>query len=310
MRIHRQGTCLNVLAPAKLNLSLQVLGERPDGFHDLQTVMISVRVFDLLSFRPLPEQDIHLSVGDGDIGHRHSQNSFACPTDERNLIVQAARLIQSETGCNQGVAIHLQKRIPSEAGMGGGSSDAAATLVALNHLWGLDLSRERLHSLAARLGSDLNFFLDSFPIAICTGRGEKIEPARLDSLVHFVIVKPRSGLATGEVFRLWKQLSEDSGQSLNSRELNGSDHRWDQLNSPLAWSSVIQNSLQPAAESLNADVNSVLLNLSYEDGVASGMTGSGSACFGICRNARHARRVAARMQNRGIGRVWVTTSGV
>ncbi|MEW4489644.1 4-(cytidine 5'-diphospho)-2-C-methyl-D-erythritol kinase [Thalassoglobus sp. JC818] len=310
MRIHRQGTCLNVLAPAKLNLSLQVLGERPDGFHDLHTVMISVGIFDSLSFRLLPESDIHLSVSDGDLGHRHSQNSFECPNDERNLITKAARLIQSETNCSKGVSIHLQKRIPSEAGMGGGSSDAAATLVALNQLWELNLTRDRLHSLAAQLGSDLNFFLDSFPIAICTGRGEKIEPARLGRLVHFVIVKPRSGLATGEVFRLWKRLAENTRGNGNTQEAADSEGRWTESNSQVVWSSVIENSLQPAAETLNADVKSVLLNLSHESGVASGMTGSGSACFGICRNARHARRVAARLQSRGIGRVWVTTSGV
>ncbi|MBL8849895.1 MAG: 4-(cytidine 5'-diphospho)-2-C-methyl-D-erythritol kinase, partial [Planctomycetaceae bacterium] len=158
MRFRRQGPSLVVDAPAKLNLFLEVCGKRPDGYHELETLMVSIGLCDTLRFTPLPHPDIVLRTR---FAHDHDASGF--PGGDSNLIVKAARLLAASTGCNAGVEIDLVKRIPSASGMGGGSSDAAATLVALNRLWNTGLNADRLDELAAQLGSDLNFFMRSPP---------------------------------------------------------------------------------------------------------------------------------------------------
>ncbi|MBM2827301.1 MAG: 4-(cytidine 5'-diphospho)-2-C-methyl-D-erythritol kinase [Dehalococcoidia bacterium] len=152
---------LTVRAYAKVNLALEVLGPRPDGYHDIVSVLQSVSLWDTLSFRP--DDGIHLTC------------NLAELETEDNLAVKAARLLQEATGCSDGVSITLSKGIPVAAGLGGGSSDAAATLRSLNVLWGLGLAREELASLGASLGSDVPFFVYG-GTALAEGRGEKVNP--------------------------------------------------------------------------------------------------------------------------------------
>ncbi len=152
---------VQVRAPAKINLCLEVLGRRPDGYHEVATVLHTICLTDELSFAPADalSLDCQPEVGSA----------------EDNLALRAARLLKEATGCQKGAAITLRKHIPAAAGLGGGSSDAAATLKALDKLWGLGLSREGLVELAARLGSDVPFFLDG-GCALAQGRGEMLTP--------------------------------------------------------------------------------------------------------------------------------------
>lgn len=156
-----------VLAPAKVNLFLEVSGKRPDGYHELETAMVEIGLRDELTFRDAPGAGIALECDDP-----------ALPTDGRNLVRRAAEAILREAGDRArdlGVRVELRKRVPREAGLGGGSSDAAATLLGLDALWGLRTPKARLAELAAALGSDVPFFLDG-PAALCRGRGELVEP--------------------------------------------------------------------------------------------------------------------------------------
>src|SRR5690606_22059398 len=182
--------------PAKLNLFLEVLGKRADGYHELETLMLSVGLYDTLIVADLPSTDgtpteehsngIRLQVFNTD--HDSPDGQFGhdpIPTGRDNLVVRAAELLRNHAGRNCGAAITLVKRIPAAAGLAGGSSDAAATLAALNRLWNLKLDRADLIALAAQLGSDVGFFLAETPAAVCRGRGEQIEAVPFPLALHF-----------------------------------------------------------------------------------------------------------------------------
>ncbi len=168
---------ITVHAPAKLNLFLSIDHKRSDGFHDITSLMLSVGIYDTLVFTEEPSSEVELRVVEANsLLPQQTQVQTCIPCGEDNLVVRAIRLLQAKTGQHRGIRIQLTKRIPSEAGLGGGSSDAAATLFAANKLWQLGLSLNDLRDLAAELGSDIPFFLTESTSAICRGRGELIEP--------------------------------------------------------------------------------------------------------------------------------------
>lgn len=294
MRISRRDDALIVETPAKLNLHLEVLGRRDDGFHDLETVMVAVSLCDTLLLRPaLPGQFVlrqRLAFAAPSWGP-------APPTDDRNLVLRAARALAEATGTTRGVEIELLKRIPWQAGLGGGSSDAAATLWGLNQLWGLQLAPAVLHRVAATLGSDLNFFVARTPLAVCTGRGEHVQPYPLRRRLDCVIAQPPEGLSTAAVFRHWQP--------------GGAMHRPDQLlswlrgESALAAPASAYNALQSPALVLHSGVARLCRALAGLGATLVSMTGSGSACFGVCRSRRHAAQVASRVRRQTDCLTWV-----
>jgi 4-diphosphocytidyl-2-C-methyl-D-erythritol kinase len=182
-------------APAKLNLTLRVLGKREDGFHEIDTLMVKLPgLADELEFREAPEF------------------SFACddpsvPSDEGNLVVKAARAYESAAGIDCNCAISLKKRIPHGAGLGGGSSDAAATLLGLNRLHDFKLDVPALHEIAASLGSDIPFFLTE-GASRCTGRGEKTEPVPPPPALRVLLLKPSFSVPTPDAYRRWNTSRE------------------------------------------------------------------------------------------------------
>ncbi len=173
-------------SPCKVNLLLNILGRRADGFHELETVLQPVQVFDRLSFA----RSGH--------GIQLSCDAPGLPTDGRNLAYRAAALFLEAAGIKEGVRVELQKHIPLAAGLGGGSGNAATTLLGLNELFGGPVAPEQLQRLAASLGSDVPFFLQSQP-ALATGRGERIEPLESFPALRgaaFVLIHPGFGIAT------------------------------------------------------------------------------------------------------------------
>ena len=161
MRSVTLGSAVVVRAPAKVNLFLEVLAKRPDGYHDIATLMLAVRLFDTLVFERQSE-GLRLECSRPDLS-----------TGPDNLIMKAARLLQDKTGCRLGAQIRLVKRIPLAAGLAGGSTDAAAALTGLNQLWQLGCSVQDLAQWSGEIGSDIPFFFHT-PAAWCTGRGEKV----------------------------------------------------------------------------------------------------------------------------------------
>ncbi|WP_052338185.1 4-(cytidine 5'-diphospho)-2-C-methyl-D-erythritol kinase [Nitrospina gracilis] len=181
---------LKFRTPAKINLGLFVLGKRDDGFHELETLFQMVSLYD----------QIELESEDG--GVSLDCDAPGIPTDGSNLVVRAAEMLRDSVpaAAGRGCRIRLKKQIPAGAGLGGGSGNAAYVLWALNRLWDLRLDRSALHEFAARLGSDIPFFL-SAPQAVGRGRGEVLEPLEPSEKMHIVIIFPRLVVPTGEVYR-------------------------------------------------------------------------------------------------------------
>src|SRR3954471_18211939 len=175
MLLRQHGRSLVVRTPAKLNLFLEILGRRPDGFHELETLMVTVGIYDSLTFTEDDSDEIRLRCfgsTSSPTSARTSENDV--PDGRQNLVYRAAELLRQHAGIARGVRIELEKRIPVAAGLAGGSSDAAATLTALNQLGNLDLPTAELQRLASQLGSDIGFFLCGKAAAICRGRGELV----------------------------------------------------------------------------------------------------------------------------------------
>lgn len=175
-------------APAKINLLLDVLRKREDGYHEVEMIMTMVDLADRLEMEPLSRDTIIISSQVGYI-----------PLDEKNLAFQAARLIKERYNVRQGVYIHLDKKIPVAAGLAGGSSDAAATLRGLNRLWGLNIPEQELCQLGAELGSDVPFCVTG-GTAIARGRGEQLEPIYQPPQCWVVLAKPPINVSTADVY--------------------------------------------------------------------------------------------------------------
>jgi 4-diphosphocytidyl-2-C-methyl-D-erythritol kinase len=272
MLSERQGDGLQIRAPAKVNLFLEVLGKRPDGYHEIATLMIAVSLFDTLRFAPDPGGNVVL---------RCNQPSLSTGPD--NLICCAAQLLHERTGCTQGATIFLEKRIPLAAGLAGGSSDAAATLTGLNRLWRLGLASHELAALGAELGSDIPFFF-ALPAAWCMGRGEKVAPVRLKGPLWFVLACLPVGLSTADVYGgVTAPEQPRSGDALRRAVEDG---KVEEIGAGLF------NRLQPAAEKLCPPVAELCGRLQGLRPAGVLMSGSGTSVFALCRDHREAQRVA------------------
>lgn len=244
----------DVLAPAKLNLFLHVTGRRADGFHLLQSVFMLIDWCDRL----------HIELRADGVISRTDTSAQPLPADD--LCVRAARALQAATGTSLGAHIHLEKHIPSQAGMGGGSSDAAACLLALQRLWGVRLPAQELQALALRLGADVPFFL-SGGHAWVEGIGEQLTPIALPP-ARFLVVKPASGLATPAIFGAPELQRDTEAATILSFAAC----------EPRQMLEFGRNDLQPVAEKLCPEITQALAWLSGQQ-LQGRMTGSGSAVF-------------------------------
>lgn len=290
---------VEVLAPAKLNLFLEVPGKRPDGFHEIETLMVAIDFHDRLTFSPDDSGRIAFTCDDPGL-----------PTDEGNLVVKAALRLKEEAGPERsqtlGARITLEKSIPAQAGLGGGSSDAAATLAALDLLWDLNTPADRLRALAGEIGSDVAFFLDA-PAAVCRGRGERVEPLNLNPDIlagfHAVLVCPGVGVRTADAFAglTPPDRPEPIGPVLDA--LRSGD--------PARLGSCLFNRLQPVAERIQPAIGRVRAALNDLGPSLDGhlMSGSGSAYFGLARDREAAELAASRLGDLGIGMVRVVRCG-
>lgn len=313
MLFQRLASKVSVLAPAKINLFLELLGKRPDGFHELETVMVAVSLFDRLEVTPTKQREIILECAwdSGQLAQAtklgdSSQLLGDLPPQHSNLVYRAVKLLQSEENVPHGARIVLQKRIPSASGFGGASSDAAAALFAASQAWNLNLSIQRLSELAAQLGSDIPFFFHAGQLgsgqAIATGRGENIETfsgRRLD----LVLIRPAGGVSTAEAYRRCRlpEVPDSSSELLASLK----SHQ--RMSMPRH----LTNRLTEPAREISTRIDQLAIICEQLDVVAHQMSGSGSGYFTICRSHTHARRVAARLKAQNVGMVFpVTTCGL
>jgi 4-diphosphocytidyl-2-C-methyl-D-erythritol kinase len=293
------GSAWEILAPAKLNLYLEVLGRRDDGFHELDTVMTRVRILDQLSWSPEPADDAGaFSLSYHPATPREIQRQ--APANERNLVSRAFAILGRTAGIEPYGHATLFKRIPVQAGMGGASSDAAAALILANSAWGVHYPVHRLATLAAELGSDVPFFLAG-GAAICRGRGERVEPVGPIPRLNLVVAKPPGGVSTPAAFQAL------ASPSLSTRAAQDSRGEVACLVESLKRGALTQaatrmvNRLQAVAAGLNPLIGRLEQAFARTDCLAHMMTGSGSACFGIARSARHALGIARQLTAQGWG---------
>lgn len=293
MIIEHTGRGCVVRAPAKLNLFLEVNARRPDGYHELETVMVAVGLYDEITFKEgEPDGRIELNCGDA-----------ALPHDESNLVLRAARLLSQSVGERRGAVIDLTKRIPVAAGLGGGSSDAAATLAGLNSFWGLKLTSAELAQLGQQVGSDVPFFFH-LPAALCHGRGEVVTPLAPTCPLHFVVVCPRQGLSTGHVFAHVRVPVPDQQRSAEPLR-----RALCQM-TPQRVAGELFNRLESPAHRIFPRLTALREQLGRAPALGSLMTGSGSAHFALCDGPGNARRVAQAMRASGWDTVVVTHAPV
>ena len=280
---------IRMFAPAKLNLYLRVLGKRPDGYHELETLFERIDLADELTFEAHPS-DLSLVCDEPSL-----------PCTEDNLVLQAARLLRQAGATTHGARIRLAKRIPIGSGLGGGSSDAAATLLGLNRLWGLHCSRERLAELGAVLGSDVPFFLGDAPFAIGRGRGERCEglTGPLPTLWHVLVVPPER-LSTTAVYEglAHSRASAKVRLTAPASSINIVVHAL--RNGSLGeLASGVVNELAPEAIRRCPVIKELCACLRASGCLTCAVTGSGSAVYGVYADARHADEAAQRIRARG-----------
>ena len=274
----------HILSPAKLNLFLHITGQRRDGYHLLQSLMVLIDWCDILHFELREDGKIQRH----DLGEQLPEN---------DLIVRAAKLLQQKTGTSLGIDISVEKHIPTQAGLGGGSSNAATVLLALNRLWGLHLPLTELHTLGIQLGADVPFFLHNGP-AWVEGIGEILSPISLPEEVYqqtVAVVKPPIGVSTQQLF-LNPLLTKNSKPVIIADFISDAFKKkyTDNCSGSVKGEFTVFdtvfgfgcNDLQTVAEQVEPEIKKAIDMLSKYAGTTARMTGSGSAVFAPIRNDR------------------------
>lgn len=277
---------VTVLAPAKVNLFLEVGGRRPDGFHEIDTVFQAVSLYDGLVCVPAARLDLEVS-GRWDV-----------PRGETNLVMQAARALSRRAGLERGARLVLEKRIPVGAGLGGGSSDAAAALVALNRLWECDLSDDDLLALAGGLGSDVAFFIRG-ATARGRGRGERLDRIVTGLVLWYVLVWPGAGMPTAEAYRCL-----DDGPRRGPRSPDELIHALE-AGDARGVADAAFNRFEEVVTVLRPCVSRALDRLRAAGALTARMTGSGSAVYGLFDRRSQADRAASQLRDVSGDLVWV-----
>jgi 4-diphosphocytidyl-2-C-methyl-D-erythritol kinase len=268
---------MRYFAPAKVNLSLRVLRRRPDGFHEIETLMAPLSLADELTIEP------------GGEGIAFSCDDPSLPGDETNLVHRAAALFYERAKRPASVRIALKKNVPHGAGLGGGSSDAAATLLALNELYGIGFSPETLAEIAAELGSDIPFFVFR-SAAICRGRGEQVEPVALGEKVPLLLLKPPFAISTPWAYSHW----------LDAKKIPGTDEPAEVF----PWGELVNDLEAPVFEKYIFLGHLKKWLRAQPESAGALMSGSGSTMFAVLRAGNGAEALASRARREFGDSLW------
>lgn len=265
-------------APAKINLGLHVLRRRPDGYHDIETVLHRLDWADTIAAEPA--ESLSMTCSDP-----------ALPTDERNLCLQAARRLADRFDVKEGAALHLEKHVPYGAGLGGGSSDAAATLRLLVRLWDLDPTLQQLHEIAGEIGADVPFFLYDEPAVYATGRGETVTPLYLEATPYRLPFPVLVAVPPIEISTPWayRQVTPNEDNRPDLRQLVCS-------NEIARWRSQLTNDFEAPIAEAHPEVDDLRAQLAAEEDAYVSLSGSGGAVYGVFSTREAARRAQAQLQ--------------
>ena len=265
---------LKIQARAKINWTLDVVGVLPNGYHDLDMLMQSVTLCDQMTMEDADRMTLSVRAGGAYV-----------PADENNLVLRAANALKARTGCTRGAKIALQKYIPVAAGMGGGSSDAAAALKGLNVLWGLGLPDDELEEIGLTIGADVPFCIRG-GLQRARGVGERLTPVALKHPLYLVAFQPCRGLSTKEVFT---SLHED-GIREEDRPDNDAAQRALERGDVRGLCRAFGNVLEPVSRRMRPDIDRAIRDIEAAGAVGARMTGSGSAVFGVFLHAGACRK--------------------
>lgn len=282
-------------ARAKINWTLDILGRREDGYHLMDMLMQSVALADILTITP--SDQLRLSVTTGFLSGISDKAAAAepVPADERNIAYKAAIALQNYTGCTEGAEIRLKKNIPSGAGMGGGSADAAAVLYGLNKLWHLELTLTQLQQIGLKLGADIPFML-SGGLARVGGIGEKIECLSPIPCVWLVLVQPCDGLSTKEIFNGYDHPAPDA--CISHPRTDSAQHAL--LNKDLTGlAAAMDNVLEAISIDKRPAIRIAGQHLEAAGALRAMMTGSGSVVYGIFPDRISAEKALSKMIQKG-----------
>lgn len=261
---------------AKVNFGLRVLRKRPDGFHDIQTVLQTIDLRDKLRISATQEGEIQVRCDHPEV-----------PSGPENLAFEAARLLQEKLQVPRGCQIEIAKKIPPAAGLGGGSSNAATALVGLNRLWELNLSKEKLFALGAKLGSDVPFFLEG-GTALAEGRGMRLRSLRLVPDFWLVLIKPNFTIATKWAYQRIKI-------PLTSKRFYVKLKSLKEISNLEQLLSFLHNDLEKAVQEIHPAIAEIKRELLSKGAIGAAMSGSGSAVFGLVKTRKTAERLAEKM---------------
>ena len=277
---------ITLRAYGKINLGLRVLGKREDGYHDIETILHRIDIYDELSFAK--SEKISLE-----------SDSPELTSGEENLCIRAARLLNTHTGAKGGAAITLRKQIPVGAGLGGGSSDAAATLLGLTELWGLDIKREELHRLSSQLGSDVPYFLRN-GTACATGRGEILEYFPLNLPYWIVVMYPNIHVSTAWAYQQVRVEKPERSDNLRNNLV-------DNLTDGTNLRELIRNDFEPIVFRAHPELTEIKQTYYEHGALFAQMSGSGSSVYGLFESEKEARSVCEQMS--GHGKSFLTRPG-
>ncbi len=284
---------LTLFSPIKVNLYLRIVGKRPDGYHDVETVMVPLDFGDKLAFT-LAEPGITMSC-----------DNPSLPTDDSNLVMRAAKKLADRFAVKRGAHITLTKRAPLAAGVGGGSSNAAFTLLGLNQLWDLGATESQLGEIAASLGSDINFFMAG-STALCRGRGEQVVPVLFRLSASVLLVNPGFGISTKWAYESWAKAAARLTVQPPDATLLLHALAEDDL---AGVCEALYNSLE-APSAGKFPVLELLKRTMLAQGAAGAlMSGSGASVFGLFANAADAERAAATVRSEFGPSMWTRVCG-
>ncbi|MBN2123218.1 MAG: 4-(cytidine 5'-diphospho)-2-C-methyl-D-erythritol kinase [Deltaproteobacteria bacterium] len=274
-----------VKTPAKLNLRLKVTGRRADGYHELVSIMVPVGLCDLLTFSVLPREGVELEC-----------DGYRVPCDAGNLVYMAAQAFFERTGIREGISIRLTKNIPVAAGMGGGSSDAAAALKTLNRIWSAPLPHAELEDMALKLGADVPFFLECMP-SLATGVGEILEPLEWWPEIWYVIVTPPVEVSTSWVYSHLRLELTQGEYDFTIKQLR--EHF------PFSVSKILENDLENVTIARYPVIDAVKRRLRDAGAEGALMTGSGPSVFGLFSTLESAVSAQQDLISQDLGDIFV-----
>lgn len=268
---------MKLLSPAKVNVFLEIQGKRSDGYHQIETLMVGIDLFDHMTIERAEETKVRIS-GRDDV-----------PEGRENLAYRALRLLREYAEVNRNASIQIQKQIPPGSGLGGGSSNAAMTLLGLNKLWNLNLPVKQLEEVGKTIGSDVNFFLHP-SAAICRGRGEQVQVLREDTNLHILLLIPRTQAETPRVYEEFDRLHPEGPEEqffVDTPEVNVSENT----------NFLLFNHLQEAAFSLYPELRELHSTLQNRIDLPLMVSGSGSTLFCVSSRPKEIQQVQRQINN-------------